>query len=141
VQPAHGDEGAPGAVAVGDLVGAPGGGDVGLDDDEVGIVVQIQRLHVLVLDDDVGSLIAVGGESGQAERREGGVLDRPEQRAGGLRQDRQDHLHAHASTIGSRCGEEVGALWRLRAIGTDDRATPSRPAQEEVWHENRVTHG
>ena len=41
VQAAEADVGAPGAVVVGVAVGAAGRGDVGLDDDEVGLVVEV----------------------------------------------------------------------------------------------------
>lgn len=40
----------PVAVEVGDLIGATGRGDVGLDDDEIRLVIEAQALDVLVVD-------------------------------------------------------------------------------------------
>ena len=69
VQAAEADVGAPAPVVVGERVGAAGGGDVDLDDDEVGLVVEAQPLDVLVLDLDLvvvgpGSAASVASPSG-----------------------------------------------------------------------------
>ncbi len=63
---------------IGDLVGAAGAGDVDLDHDQVGRVVEVERLDVLVGESDVVIGVEVCGERGQPERWEQRVLDRPE---------------------------------------------------------------
>jgi len=50
-------------------------GDVDLNHHEIRRVVQVEHLHVLVLDGHVGLLAKVRGQRGQAERREQRVLD------------------------------------------------------------------
>ncbi len=70
METAKANEGANTAVVVGDLVGAVGIGDVDLDDDEIGSVVEGERLNMLVDDDSVVVGREVGGERCQAERRE-----------------------------------------------------------------------
>jgi hypothetical protein len=96
VQPAEADVRAPGAVVVGQLVGAPRRGDVDLDHHQVRLVGEVDLLHVLVGHRHLVVRVEVPGERGQAERREQRVLDRTEERRGRLGQGRQDHLDAHA---------------------------------------------
>ena len=90
------DEDAAPAVRVGDLVGAARAGDVDLDRHQVGRVSGRERLNVLVGDFRFVLRRQIGGERGQAERRKERVLDRAEERAGGLGERRKDEFHAHA---------------------------------------------
>ena len=57
------------AVVVRDAIGTVRRGDVDLDDHQVRRVVQVERLHVLVLNLHVVVLAQVRGQRGQAERR------------------------------------------------------------------------
>ena len=82
------------AIVVRDPVGAIGVGDVDLDDDEVGMIVEIELLDVLVLESDFEVGIEIGGEGGQAQRREQGALDRAPEGARCFRQRREDELDA-----------------------------------------------
>lgn len=59
------------------LVGAAGGRDVDLDHDQLGVVVQVERLDVLVLQGDLILGVEIPGEGGEAERWEEGVADGP----------------------------------------------------------------
>ena len=92
VQAAEADVGALGAVVVGVAVGATGRGDVRLDDDEVGLVVEAQLLHVLVLQVDLVVRVQVAGQGGEPERGEERVLDRAPVAAVRGRLGRADHL-------------------------------------------------
>ena len=95
VQAAERDVGALGAVVVGERVGAGGRGDVDLDDHQVRLVVQVEPLHMLVLERHLVVVIQIAGERRQAERREERVLDGPEEGAEGFGERRQDHLDFH----------------------------------------------
>ena len=53
VQPAQRDVRALASIVIGDAIGAVGVGDVDLDDDQVRVIVQIERLDVLVLERDL----------------------------------------------------------------------------------------
>ena len=99
VQAAERDERAAGAIVVREPVGAPRVGDVDLDDDEIGTVVEIERRDMLVLDDRLVVRSEIGGERGQTERRKERVLDRPPVRAGRFGQRRQDELDAQRSPL------------------------------------------
>jgi hypothetical protein len=81
---------------IGDLVAAPGRRDVDLDRDELRLVVEVEPLHVLVLQRDLVLGRQVGGERRETERREQRVLDRPEERARRLGERGQDQLDLHA---------------------------------------------
>ena len=59
----------PAAVVVRDLVGAPRRGDVGLDDHEVGIVIEMHPLDVFVLDGHLDVVGQITGERRQTEWR------------------------------------------------------------------------
>ena len=100
MQAAKRDEDAARAVVISDAIGAAGVGDVDLNDDEIGLVVEGQGLDVLVND---GRLVVgrqVGGERGETERREERVLDRPPERAGGLGERRKDELDGEGAAHG-----------------------------------------
>jgi hypothetical protein len=99
VQAAEGDEDASGAVVVREPIGAVGVGDVDLNQDEVGPVVDSQRLDVLIDDRGVIVWIEEGGERGQAKGREEGVLDRPPVGAGRLGERRQDQLYTEVTHV------------------------------------------
>ena len=118
VQAAEDDEHALGAVRVGERVGAARVGDVDLNGDEIGTVVAWSGRDVLV--DDLGLVVwvEVGGERGQAERREQRVFDRPPVRAGGFGQGRQDELHAQAVPM-----ERHRELLEIRAPGDHTQTT------------------
>jgi hypothetical protein len=75
VDPAERDVDASAAVVVGDLVGAVGATDVDLDADQVGLVVEVERLDVLVLKGDLVIISQIACERRQSERRPEGVLD------------------------------------------------------------------
>jgi hypothetical protein len=66
VEATKADEGSAGAVVVGEAVGAVGVGDVDLNDDEVGVVVEGEGLNVLVMDFGVIVGGEVGSEGGEA---------------------------------------------------------------------------
>jgi hypothetical protein len=95
VQPTQAHAGAAAAVEVGNLVRPPRIGDVDLHDHEIGAVVERQRLDVLV--DEVHLVVGaeISRQRRQAQRWEQAVLDRAEERAGGLRQGGQDELDLH----------------------------------------------
>ena len=59
--------------------------------------LRAERLNVLGLNFHVAVISQVGGQRGEAERREQGVLDRPPVGARRFRERRQDHLHLHRS--------------------------------------------
>ena len=61
---------APSAVVIREAIRAVRGGDVDLNDDQVGRVVQVEPLHVLVLNFDVILTREKPRQRGQAERRE-----------------------------------------------------------------------
>ena len=94
MQPAERDEHTSGPVQVRHAVRAVGVRDVDLDDDDVGGVVDRQRLDVLV--DDPRPVVGgqIRGERGEAERREQGVFDRAPMGAGRFRESREDELYA-----------------------------------------------
>jgi AcrR family transcriptional regulator len=81
------------AVVVGVAVGPARRGDIGLDNDEIGLVVEAQLLHVLVLQVDLVVRVEVAGQGGETERREQRVLDGAPVDAVGGRLGRRDHLH------------------------------------------------
>ena len=64
------------AVVIGEAIRAMSGRDVDLNDDKVRRIIQIERLHVLILNLDVRVVSQVGGQRGQAQRREQRVFDR-----------------------------------------------------------------
>jgi len=105
VQPAHRHEHTPPAVPVGELVRAPSGRDVRLDDHQVGsVVLDVEALDVLVEDPHLVVVAQIAGQRGEAERRKQRVLDGPEERALRLRQRGQDHRHSHTADARSgRC--------------------------------------
>ena len=97
VQPAERDVDATAPVVVRNPIGAPRGGDVDLNHDEVRRVRDVERLDVLVLDLDVGVVVEVPGQRRQAEGREERVLDGAPEGAGRLGQRGKDHLHFHST--------------------------------------------
>ena len=131
VQPAEADVGAPGAVVVGVAVGAPGRGDVRLDDDEVGLVVEAQGLDVLVLQVDLVVRVQVAGQGGEAERREERVLDRAPVAAVGGRLGRADHLDAERPP-GRRAAQRGPA--GLRRLSARHAPTPGRLGEVREQH-------
>ena len=62
MQPTHAHVGTFRAIVVGDFVGSVGAGDVGLDDHQLGIVIEIQFLDVLILKIDLVVVAQVGRE-------------------------------------------------------------------------------
>src|SRR5687768_17277217 len=96
VQPAHRDVYAATTIVVGDLVRSIGRRDVYLDDDELGTVVEVQRLDVLVMKTGLVVFAEVPRERGQSQRRKQGVLDGTEEGALGLREGGENELDAHA---------------------------------------------
>ena len=95
VETAEDDPHAAGPIAVGDRVGPLRRRDVDRHHDEVRVVVERQTLDVLVLELGLVVGIEVAGERGEPERREQGVLDRPEARIRRLQQRGQDELDLH----------------------------------------------
>lgn len=69
------DERAFAAIVVSDAVSAVGVGDVDLNDDQIGGVVDGERLDVFVDDEGVVIRREICGEGSEPERREEGVLD------------------------------------------------------------------
>src|SRR6187397_579767 len=117
-----------------EAVGAIGVRDVDLNDDEVGMVIEIDRLDVLVLDGCLDVGVEIRRERGEAERREQGVLDRPPVRAGGFSQGRQDELGAaHARKYNLNNFTLQSTSNRRRAIST---ASPSKiPGRRTGWQD------
>lgn len=72
------------SIVVGDAIRAIRVGDVDLDNNQVRLIVQLQRLDVLVLEADVGIGREAGGEGRQAERGKQRVFDRSPVGAGGF---------------------------------------------------------
>ena len=81
-------------IAVGDLVRPIGVGDVDLNDHEIRLVVEVDLLDVLILQRDLEVRIEVRSERSQAKGWKERVLDRPPSGTRGLRQRREDELHA-----------------------------------------------
>src|SRR5215831_1013453 len=108
---------------VGELVRAIGRRDVDLDDDKVRFVVQAQALDVFVLNLDLIVVAQIAGQRGQAERWEERVFDRPEERAGGLRQCRQDHLDLHRWSPSSKLPMATMEISRRRGPSSSTRNT------------------
>ena len=67
MQAAHRHEDAFGPVFVRDPVSAIGGGDVDLEDDQVGAVAQVELLDVLVAQGDLVVGVQIRSQSGQSE--------------------------------------------------------------------------
>ena len=76
VQASETDERALAAIVVCDAVGAVGVGDVDLDYDQVGGIVDGERLDMFVDDDGVVIGSQICGEGGETERRKQRILDR-----------------------------------------------------------------
>ncbi|HXJ44966.1 MAG TPA: hypothetical protein VNH18_37100, partial [Bryobacteraceae bacterium] len=95
VEAAKRDEGAAAAVMVGDFVRAARAGDVDLDDDEIGVVVEAEGADVFVGDFGVVGGMEEGGEGGEAERGEEGVFDGTKEGTGGFRQGGEDEFDEH----------------------------------------------
>jgi hypothetical protein len=95
VQPAETDVRSTPAVLVRQLVGAAGGRDVDLNHDQLGVVVQVERLDVLVLKRDLIIGVEIRRERGEAEGWEEGIFDRPEERALRFGKRREDQLDSH----------------------------------------------
>ena len=77
---------------VGDPVRAVGVGDVDLNDHQIRCVVERERFHMLVHNHGAVVRRQIGGERGQAQRREERVLNRTPVRIGGLSERGQDEL-------------------------------------------------
>jgi hypothetical protein len=92
VQSAQCDEGASGAVVIRQPVCAPRAGDVDLNHHEIGLVVDIDRRDMFVLENGLVVGRQVRRERGQPERRKERVLDRAPIRARGFGEGRQDEL-------------------------------------------------
>src|SRR3989442_3593993 len=92
MQPTESHVGAPAPVMIGEAVRTMGRCDVNLNDDEIGRVVQVELLHVLVLNVDIILVSKISGESCQTERRKQRVFDRTPERALRLRERGQNHL-------------------------------------------------
>src|SRR5262245_2095517 len=84
---------------VGNPVGPECRRDVDLDHDKVRAIVHRQLLNVFVSNADFICRIEIRRESGQTQRWEKRVLDRPEQRTGCFSQSGKDHLDAHKQTL------------------------------------------
>ena len=104
--------------------------DVDLDHDQVGRVVEVERLDVLVLNLDLVVVVQVAGQRGQAERREQRVLDRPPERARRLGQRRQDHLDLHRAAS-PRTSTEISRVARAVELG-QEHALPAAEQQPAV---------
>jgi hypothetical protein len=96
VQSTQHDVGSAPAIVIGQLVGPAGGRDVGLDHHQVGLVVEVERFDVLVLERDLIVVVEIAGQRGEAEGREQRVFDRPEERALRLGEGGENELDAHA---------------------------------------------
>src|SRR5258708_25411834 len=95
MQSAKGDTRYTPARVVGEFVRTPRRRDVDLDHDQVGLVIQAKLFDVLVTDRDFIAIVQVGGQGGEAERREQRILDGPEEWTRGFGQRGQDHLDSH----------------------------------------------
>lgn len=95
VQASERDEGSLAAVTIGDAISTEGRGDVDLDHNEVGSVVQIELFDMLVNERDFVVRIQIRGERGESEGREERVLDWAKQGTGGFREGGQDEFHFH----------------------------------------------
>ncbi|MGW0658537.1 hypothetical protein [Streptodolium elevatio] len=117
------------AEHVGEWVRAAGGGDVRLDDHQVGACAehrgQMEELDVLVAQVDLVVGVEVSGEGGPAEGWEQRVLDGTAGGPGGFRQRREDHGDTHRDPFGGR-----GFPPKSTAMEADAARRPSGPLPE-----------
>lgn len=83
---------APGAIVVGDAIGAIGVRDVRLDQHEIRAVVEVELLHVLVHEHRLIVRVEKRGQGCEAERRKQRVLDWTPVGAGRLREGGENQL-------------------------------------------------
>ena len=83
------------AIVVRQLVGAIGRRDVNFDGDQVWLIVQVDALHVLVLDGHLIIRRQVAGQRGQSQWGKKGVLDRSPVGARRFGQSRQNQFDFH----------------------------------------------
>ena len=88
------DVGALTTVVIGDPIGAIGIGDVDLDHDQVGLIVQVKRLDMFVLERDVEGGIEIRRQRREAERWKQRVLDGAPVGAGGFGERGKDQFDA-----------------------------------------------
>jgi hypothetical protein len=93
VQSTERDEAAARSIQIGKPIRPIRIGDVDLDDDEIGRIVERERLDVFVFEDGAIVGVQIGGERGETERRKERVFDRPEERAGGFGEGGKDEFH------------------------------------------------
>src|SRR5262245_25890506 len=86
------------AVMVGDFVRAFRGSDVNLNDDQIGLVVQVERFNMLVMQTNVVVIDEIPRQGGKPQRRKQRIFDRTPERAFGFGQRRQDHFDFQLDT-------------------------------------------
>src|SRR5262249_2579638 len=82
--------------------------------DEVRLVIEVERFHVLVLNLHFVGVREIGGERGKPERWEERIFDRPPERTRRFCQSGKDHFDLHRSAPAPLC-------WRT---GRRSSATP-----------------
>ena len=90
---------APAAVVVGEPVGTVRRGDVDLDDNQVGRIVQVEFLDVLVLKVDLIVVVEVPRKRCQTERRKQRVLDRAPEGPRRFGQGGKNHLRPSSRSL------------------------------------------
>ena len=126
VKAAQSDVRAVRAIVIGDAIRAIRGRDVDLNDDEVRRPVEVEPLHVLVLDLHVVVIAKICGERRQAERREERILDGTPECARRLSERRQDHLDVHRARS-PKIATEISRLRGPSSSTTNTRChCPSR---------------
>ena len=116
VQPAQAYIGALAMVMVRQAISAVGVGDVDLDDHQIRLVVQVERLDVLVLQGDLVIFIQITRQGSQPERREERIFDRSPEGAGGFGQSGQYQLDFH--TFHLQMGYETSFFQTFRVSKT-----------------------
>ena len=95
VQASQADKRPPCPVVVGQGVGPPRRRDIDLDRDDIGRVVEVQRLHVIVFEARVPVVGEIRGQCRQPQRWEEAVLDGPEERGLRFGERGEDKLDVH----------------------------------------------
>ncbi len=96
MEPAQSDECAPRPIVIRDLIRAAGRGDIGLDNDQFGLVAEVELLDMLVLQGNFVRRIQIPCQGCQAERGEEGILYGTKQRARRFGERWQDEFNSHA---------------------------------------------
>src|SRR5262245_48262676 len=95
MQPSQANVRATAAVMIGDFVRAFRRSDVNLNDDQIRLVVEIERFDMLILQADIVIIVKVAGERGKPQWRKQRIFDRTPEWAFSFGERRQNHFEFH----------------------------------------------